>query len=124
MMRSVDQEQVGPHLVKCSFPPHNGSSFGRSHKFGMQLGSFCIRNVETCTLCPFCDDGCFAVSDVMMDPGSNGSNLGREALVSSLISFRVIREWTLSTSIYVGDPDWSISSCDLFPQRAVSFLSL
>lgn len=58
--------------------------------------------------------------NVMMDAESSGSNLVSEGTISSLIPVTVIKEWTLTMGIYMGDQDHSISSCDLFPQSVIS----
>lgn len=51
-------------------------------------GSLCIRNINFFILCPVCEGGCVALSDL----SSNSDDLGCVGLMSSLICIGLIRE--------------------------------
>lgn len=67
----------------CALSHHSGSSCGRSHTFVTVVGS--ASEKQCFYLCPVCEDTCVAMSNVMMDPKSNGNNLGSEGSEHSAI---------------------------------------
>lgn len=62
-----------------------------------------------------------SISIKMMDPGSNGGNLGGSGSNGSLISVGLSRELALPVGIYyMSDPEVLIKGHDLFPQFTTS----
>lgn len=89
---------------------------------------FCtVRNIEISILCPVYDGACVAMSGTMMNPGSVTLFW---VIESNSIPASLIRKHTLTTDIYLSDPNSSVGSHnELFsyfvaPKRDVFNLSV
>lgn len=78
-------------------------------------GHYCIRNIEFFIVCTVFDGECTTRFNMMMDPSSSGGDLTGTGLIEILIPVDLIIERVLTVVLYRSDPDYLISSYNLFP---------
>lgn len=84
-MQSICQEQteVMFHAMWAPSPWNKQAKFLQESQVWYAVkASASIRNTQSFTVCPVCDNGYVATSNAMMKPGGNGGNLGIAGLIA------------------------------------------